>query len=435
MDKAVCYYKLNYRLLAVLIIAVFLSILGDRFKVDELKYLGCVIVLIYLFNKKQSDFAKATVFLIYAGDLLQLAGISITSILTFVIVGRIFLTSKTCNEKFFKASIVLMGYGIWHILNRDFYTVFLLIKTIVLLYFIWICVLKPNVSCARVYDLLQYMIIGCIITILFSWMFNFYLLNGLRWGISEATGINNTAILTGITFTICLLMVMRCRGNKKIFWLGLIISGSACGLTGSRTGFLLIGCSLLWIFVYIFLYGDMNKKLKIVLLAVCLISLGIAVFAMSESIRNTIFYMLSKTLEPKNGDISNGRFELWGEYLKRWKDNILWIILGCGTYTNMGMDTMAHNMIIEQLVQFGLIGNGILIYLYYIIYKKMDLLWKDKRNKKSHPYTRIIVINILIAGMLSHVFIGLNNTMLFWIGIILGQFFIHQREVEKYIRI
>ena len=115
----------------------------------------------------------------------------------------------------------------------------------------------------------------------------------------------------------------------------------------------------------------------------------------------------------EDNDISNGRFELWDLYLNIFRENssILW--LGGMDYTKFGIEMVAHNMIIEQLAAYGIIGSFILFILYLNIFLNIKI--------KSNSTIRIVsagvipLLSFLIISMFSHTLLGVPQTIMLYI--------------------
>lgn len=111
---------------------------------------------------------------------------------------------------------------------------------------------------------------------------------------------------------------------------------------------------------------DSKKKLYIVVFSAILILISFAFIAA---------YIFPKMLEVRSGNFgNNGRFDLWIFYLNLFLENIDVMLCGVGIgcikiFANQLNMLTTHNVIIEKLVELGLIGFSIFSLLLYKISK------------------------------------------------------------------
>ena len=134
--------------------------------------------------------------------------------------------------------------------------------------------------------------------------------------------------------------------------------------TGSYTG--LMAISLFFILFPFSTMIDSKKKLYIVVFSAILILISFAFIAA---------YIFPKMLEVRSGNFgNNGRFDLWIFYLNLFLENIDVMLCGVGIgcikiFANQLNMLTTHNVIIEKLVELGLIGFSIFSLLLYKISK------------------------------------------------------------------
>lgn len=134
--------------------------------------------------------------------------------------------------------------------------------------------------------------------------------------------------------------------------------------TGSYTG--LMAISLFFILFPFSTTIDSKKKLYIALFSTALILISF-VFITA--------YIFPKMLEVRSGNFgNNGRFDLWTFYLNLFLENIDVMLCGVGIgcikiFANQLNMLTTHNVIIEKLVELGLIGFSIFSLLLYKISK------------------------------------------------------------------
>ncbi|MGK2237301.1 MAG: hypothetical protein ACI85L_002469 [Pseudomonadota bacterium] len=175
---------------------------------------------------------------------------------------------------------------------------------------------------------------------------------------------NNLAVLSAFSLVMIYFVIDLIHGFREklflylLFFMVLIVGT----LTQSRSFFL----SFILIYLYIifsFLKGR-SFILSIGLLTLSLISFSIFI----NFLPNVFDDINQRIFEPKNGDISNSRFDLWLAYWNSFTLDVYSVFFGYGTDTlteRLGYDQVAHNYLIETLVSYGLFGS-ILIFLTYL---------------------------------------------------------------------
>lgn len=87
---------------------------------------------------------------------------------------------------------------------------------------------------------------------------------------------------------------------------------------------------------------------------------------------------------------SSGRIDLWVNALQRWSQNP---IIGCGFYQLEDYPNLSahpHNLFIQVLTETGLLGFGFLIYIIFMIIKRID--W-------SQPHSYFVMAALLAVGV------------------------------------
>lgn len=415
--------------------AIVLAGISERFHTSYFEYISILIVVVLLLNKSQKYFIYAIVFLMAGGDLMTLLGIGIPTILAIVsVLKEIFWYRRPVNRRFLISSLAVLLYSGLFLIQGDLYAFAMLAKVVILLYCLIASICDAEDLAAHVKWMVRYFVVGTSITVVSALVIHPYFLRGMRWAISENTGVNLTAVVLGLMFTICLIWFVK-EKNVATLYVGAIVAAIGVLLTGSRAGILLVGVSVAWMMLYVLAFGNVKLKKYFLTLAIAAF-IGLVIFIiLNAGVRETLLYMVKKIVSPKGGDISNGRFTLWEEYINTWGKDTFWIFWGAGTYTNMGFKSMAHNMIIEQLTQLGIIGNILIINLYYITYVTIKKNWNKKMQRMSYSFMpAVLVINIFVAGMTGHSFLSIINTTIFWLGVLLMFAFPYWEPRERRIR-
>lgn len=425
----------NSRIMLALSGAIVLAGLSERFHAGYLEYISILIVVVLLLNKSQKYFIYAIVFLMAGGDLMTLSGAGIPTILAVVsVLKEIFWYRRPANRRFLISCLAVLLYSVLFLLQGDLYAFAMLAKVVVLLYCMIAGICDAEDLTAHVKLMVGYLVVGTSVTAVSALVIHPYFLSGMRWAISENTGVNLTAVVLGLVFTVCLIWFVK-EKNAVTLYAGAIVAVLGVLLTGSRAGILLVGVAVAWTMLYVLAFGSVKLKKYFLTIAVAAL-VGLVLFIiLNPGVRETLLYMVKKIVSPKEGDISNGRFILWENYINTWTKDTFWIFWGAGTYTNMGFESMAHNMIIEQLTQLGIIGNILVINLYVSVYAAIKKNWNKKMQRMSYSFTpAILLINIFVAGMTGHSFLSIINTTVFWLGVLLMFAFPYWEPGERRIR-
>lgn len=165
--------------------------------------------------------------------------------------------------------------------------------------------------------------------------------------------------------------------------------------TGSRTALLVVVAA-----VFVFLYVDGFKQTAIYsFLGACVLL--------------TILYFLN--LLPRMDDILyafEDRFVIWDVAVKGLKDNI-WFGQGPLTFMNIWQDygekytQHAHNIVLDTLLSYGIIGSGLLTVAFYPFAKILNKMRQFPQLRR-----RLALICSFIAVVLVH---GLTDLPIFWI--------------------
>lgn len=157
--------------------------------------------------------------------------------------------------------------------------------------------------------------------------------------------------------------------------------------TGSYTGLMAIG-----IFFLLFPFStELNSKKKLYIALASMVAI-LVVFTFIA------VYIFPKMLEVRSGNFgNNGRFDLWIFYLNLLKDNPDIFLFGVGigcikTFAAQLHMLTTHNVIIEKLVELGVIGFSIFISLLYKMSKNAVI--NIKKNEK------ILVLITMVATLM-----------------------------------
>ena len=202
------------------------------------------------------------------------------------------------------------------------------------------------------------------------------------------------------------------RYITTLFFIGtttvLVCLGIMCG---SRMGILLL---LFTIAISILLN---IRRANRTLLLISVSAIAAIVFLSSKTGQNVLYVLeaRSNALVAQN-NISNGRFDIWKEYFDTFNSSKSLWLLGLGSYTYYGIDSVAHNFLIEDLAAYGIIGMVLIYYAYGVVFKTVAVGSRINKKKK-HLITILPFFIPLIGGMTLHGISSMPNFLMMFVGI------------------
>ena len=168
-------------------------------------------------------------------------------------------------------------------------------------------------------------------------------------GFNTQTGIAGFWFTLGLAFSISNFVSKR---THRFFYLVISLLFAGAVLLTAKRIFLLISI-LIVLFVFLINANKKNRFFKLLI-----ISLGaILLFYIFASIFPNLFGVFDKMLSfVEDGDISNGRFDIYKVAIDLFLKNILFGI-GYGTFSTIsGLGLDVHNSFLQILTEFGIIG-------------------------------------------------------------------------------
>lgn len=373
-----------------------------------------IITGIYSLICPKDQLLNLTLLLIASNRVLTIGGISAPTVVMMMGVFRLLLNNNLKLRKSMVVAIIIL-YAFSFITYLNGYSQLLQTTKILIV----ILFIRNYMGCFSINDMysncLEMCTIGCIITCILSILINpstFY--GNTRFSLTDGGGENVLGILcsmNAINLIICILNSKKI--NKIKYYIYTIFLIIICFITGSRSAIAILGISVFLLIII----TSFNLRIKtLVKLLICLLLL--IVFFLLLYINNDVFStfidsLIYRSQKLANVDISNGRFELWIQYINIFKNNIRFVLFGGLNYYSYGIELVAHNMIIEQIAAYGILGSIVLIYLYLDTFREMKL--KFKGNSKMN-YIQIIPLTVFIMiSMVSHSLLGVPQTMILYI--------------------
>jgi O-antigen ligase len=220
----------------------------------------------------------------------------------------------------------------------------------------------------------------------------------------------------GTIASYCLAIGILLRGKKLgvkgyYFICAIFILLAAGFFTQSRS--FLLSLALVVLFGVIVEFKRRPFMISIVLVVFVNMA-GVLYLKLSE---NVLFNSISsRVLDPKGGDVSGGRLDLWGYYLNRLVENEYDLLFGVGNdaMNLFGFEQVAHNFFIEDLVTTGAVG---VLFIYTFLY----FIAKDFYNLGGGIGKFLPLFLLLLNSFTLHSFLGIGGLIPLFIGfVILG---------------
>jgi O-antigen ligase len=282
-------------------------------------------------------------------------------------------------------------------------------KTILTLWTLW-AVFEADRKLSTTLSWIVHAGVGVVSAALLSLAFRTEILEeDLRLSVTEEGGENALATAAAVILFLLILAVRR-RQIRAWYLLGLLAAGvAAVGLMTASRGFLLgltIGLAVLLIHDLIKLdYGSIGRGIVLgVTTAGTIWLLGLWTLAPRLEL------VIDRVINPKNDDISNGRLDIWADYIDYFRQNPFELWAGVGNYTKIANGLAAHNAILEDIAAYGLIGLMIILGTYF-----SWLFALAKPGAGTQMASAVPMLVLFSVSMASHTILGLPSTILLFL--------------------
>ena len=360
---------------------------------------------------------KYLMFSLCANELLDIGSTSLTMIFValFCAIQSVFrLKESKIPASVFLSLYVLAALGLIALFVVDTKEALLnTVKHIFFLFYTANVIEESRESWKKLYtEVFQYMGFGVIFYTLLSIAINGLPSLSVRFTPADEITINFFGIVGALAIVNMLYGSLILKSNAKLNTL-VIVGCTFCGLlTQSRTFILAVGLGIVLIALF-----TPSMRIKFRFLAVGFLSalIVLTLYKSVPSIAERIDAVIFRILDPSDGDISNGRYDLWAKTINAMTSNPTYIWLGAGDYNRIGaIDEgkvrVAHNLFLETWVIYGVIGCVLLVII-YIIYLKYYMFSIKKGTLKIVTLSPIIVM--LCSFFYSHHFIGKSMSIVF----------------------
>lgn len=421
---------LNYLILATVLVANVCFQLSEA-STSAFRYLGIICSILPLLFIDKDDYIYVFISYLSVIRVSTIFGVAAINLVTFAYFFRAYIFDKRYHFQKEKrllpanlivACVVLILYSLQYMFVESG-EIKTLLENVKLMFFL-VFMVDVFRTCENEEKLLKkfmniqvYCIFGVFISVVSSLLINpNYALRQERLAVAEASGTNQLGILLAFCIVYLLLAVMRVKNVSEIAVIGcvLFVFTYYCFATQSRTAIVGILAAL----VCIVIWGLTHSKTAVPIAAMVAVLL-LALYLICTYGKNTVIYenimaTVDRFVNPKKGDISNGRMYLWKTYLNAiFTDTRLFLFGGqSSAYPNI----VAHNIFIEILADYGFVGFGIVAWIYAVVFKEI----KNSVTKFGKRKVKLIALlpfaSVFIMGMASHTLTGTVPTVTFCLG-------------------
>lgn len=209
-------------------------------------------------------------------------------------------------------------------------------------------------------------------------------------------------IAAAISCVLVLLLNEVKLSRKIILYISLIVLFYAGFLSVSKSFTLIIICvALLWIVEVLFRRGKISGKLMMLLA----LAIG-GVFVLSSVLFTDLIDMILDRFLGGNdtlSDFTTGRTELWISYLRAFEDNPWMMVFGEGFTEKLINGRGSHNVLIQSIYQFGIVGT-VFLTVWVLSYFKSLL-------RSARLYSNNIVQTLVLATGTFGPWLGIDPIM------------------------
>ena len=233
---------------------------------------------------------------------------------------------------------------------------------------------------------------------------------------------NNDANILSVqtVFILSCASVLLMKNNNGLsffsYTIVVCVSMAICLICGSRNGFL-----LLLIFFASMTFLNLNGKRFVKSVVILFTVILFITIALNTSFAQMYISGIQHRLDllEQSGNVSNGRYDIWNEYISVFNNNIWLWLFGLGAYSNYGLAYMAHNMFIEDISNYGIIGMLILTSAYVRVFYTVYTVNMAVHNCEGclRLFGMIPFAIPLIGGLTLHSMTSLPNTIMLYLGV------------------
>lgn len=398
--------------------AIFLAQLSENYDSQVYMGLGYGVIIVCSFFCAENDILGMILFLLPDNRLFDIGGISIQLYLMgLYIVKYTLIRKRKIFKNVFLWALLLSIYSLSYI-TGGIGNVLLGLKVALMIIFYTVYLSNSEMNKVFYEIIIKYAVYGLFTSFVVAVMVDSSILSLSRVYLSDDSNQNMFGILGAILFSHSLMSYFQYSEKKYILY-GLM-SISCALISTSRTALLAVGFSVIWCLIVKQKGKNIGVRKALIFTLISVFIIGIILGQIEISY---VTKLIDRIVNPRRGDISNGRFTLWAKYIEILKTDMKILVFGNGSALIEGVTTLtdttrslvAHNLVIEQMVMYGLVGNIIVVGLYLSSYKKLKKQFSA--NKIGFAYALNIII-VFVVGIFSHLLTSVLVTTELYLGII-----------------
>lgn len=421
---------LNYLILATVLVSNICFQLSEV-STSAFKYLGIICSMVPLFFIDKDDYIYVFISYLSVIRVSTIFGVAAINLVTFVYFFRAYIFDeryhfqkerRLLSRNLIVACVVLILYSLQYMF-ADSGEIKTLLENIKLMFFLVFMVdaFRSCESEEKLYkkfmNMQVYCIVGVFISVVSSLLINpNYALKQERLAVAEASGTNQLGILLAFCIVYLLFAVMRVKNISEIAVIGcvLFVFTYYCFATQSRTAIVGILAALVCIVIWGLTHSKTAVPIAVMIAVLLLFLYLVCTYGKDTVIYENIMMTVERFVNPKKGDISNGRLYLWKTYLNAiFTDARLFLL---GGQSSAYPDLVAHNIFIEILADYGFIGFGIVAWIYVVVFKEIKNSVTRFGKRKVKLISLLPFALVFIMGMASHTLTGTVPTVTFCLG-------------------
>lgn len=405
------------------VLASFFSLAINFFCIRDNTIMAAVmsaLFLLFVFVQPAEDYLYYIVLAIPSSRTMELLSISLSVWICFLYLVKKVIRTKILMPKdlFIPLSLYFL-YALQYLIrfNSLMYGLLQPAKMIVALWFLYSYALDKE-SCVndihKIRRVLNIWMLGA-----FTALLPMLVTTDIIGRLSAYNNDSNMLSIQSVFILACASVIFMSKRKLMAFSNYIVVVGFSmvvCLMCGSRNGFLLLAI----VFVSIILFNLHGKRLgkNFFVIAIMIIIIGVAIS--TPFVQNYLSIIQRRlSLLEQSGDISNGRFSIWREYIAVLNQSAgLWLF-GLGTYSFYGLTQMAHNMVLSDIASYGLIGTIIILFAYKAVFRRVysSNLNNNSADTKKRVFGILPFLVPLIGGITLHSMTNFPNTVMLYIGI------------------
>ena len=403
------------------VVVVFLAQISEKTNSIAIMLLGYLLALLLTLAGNPSTLMAMMLFFLSDNSILDVGGVSIQLLIMSLYLVRFSLLRKgRVYGKTLFAGILITLYSAIYINLGVGYALQGFKLAVMIIFFTEYLSSNGAITRSNYEKQLSYAVMGVFFSAIATICVNPSMFHSSRIALSEDSNWNLLGILSALLFSHSFMMCFadKTKGRKYVLHAACM---AACALiTTSRTALVVAAVAAVWILLFINEKGTFARKSLIIgviiLFGVLLLNGTIQISFVTK--------LINRIVNPRRGDISNGRFTLWSRYIDYLIEhkNILW--LGHGSPLIDGLTTLtsrkssvAHNMLIEQITMYGIIGSLWVLSLYISSFNRIIKVNCTHRNVVLRKKFILNILLIFVAGMFSHIITSVLVTTELYLGL------------------